>query len=74
MQSAEAKPQTRRFRVPAEIVNIFGTAGAIFAVVAVGDILSRVAPAPGSVWLTAAAYGAPAAAVFAVYCWISRRF
>ena len=71
MPATEAKPETRRIRVPAEIINIFGTSGAIFAVAVAGDLLSRLPPP--SVWTTAAAYSAPAAAAFAVYWWVSRK-
>ena len=45
----------RKTRVPAEVLNIGGTAVAILAVVAVGAGLSSMLPVPSSPWLTAAA-------------------
>jgi len=58
--------------LPAELLNISGTAAAILAVVATGAGLCALAPT-GSVWITAAAYAAPAAAAFGAYWWVSRR-
>jgi hypothetical protein len=57
--------------LPPELVNIGGTTGALFAVVASGAALSAIAPQ--TVWFTAASYGAPAAGAFAAYCWVTRR-
>jgi len=56
---------------PRELLNIGGTAAALFAVVVAGGWLAGLGPA--NVWLTAASYGAPAALAFAAYCWVSRR-
>ena len=68
-------PQAREgagVRVPPEIVNIVGTAGAILAVVAGGSAIVSVLPQPDA-WMTAAAYLAPASLAFAVYWWVSQR-
>lgn len=62
----------RKGRMPAEILNIGGTAVAILAVVGVGAGLSAALPEP-SPWLTAAAYLAPASLAFAAYWWIAQR-
>lgn len=60
------------FKLPPEIANIVGTAGAIFAVVAVGSGIVAVLPDP-SLWQTAAAYLAPAGLAFAAYWWIAQK-
>ena len=62
----------RKGRVPAEVLNIGGTAGAILVVVATGAGLSSVLPEP-SAWLTAAAYLAPGSLAFAAYWWIAQK-
>jgi len=67
-----ARAETRR-AIPAELANILGTCGALLAVVASGAGISAALPDPASPWLFAAAYGAPAAAAFAVYWWIAQR-
>ena len=62
----------RKTHVPAEVLNIGGTAGAILAVVGTGAGLSSMLPDP-SPWLTAAAYLAPASLAFAAYWWIAQK-
>lgn len=59
--------------LPPEIVNIVGTVGALFGVVAAGAAISAALPDPSSPWLFAASYGAPGAIAFAVYWWIAQR-
>lgn len=58
-------------KLPLEVANIVGAAGAIFAVVATGSGILAVLPDP-SVWQTAAAYLAPASLAFAAYWWIAQ--
>lgn len=60
-------------RVPSEVINIGGTAGAILAVVAAGAGLSSLLPDPTSPWMEAAAYAAPASLAFAAYWWVAQR-
>ena len=62
----------RKGRIPPEVLNIGGTAGAILAVVAAGAGLSAMLPEP-SPWLTAAAYLAPGSLAFAAYWWIAQK-
>ncbi|MFC3069916.1 hypothetical protein [Phenylobacterium soli] len=62
----------RKSRVPAEILNIGGTAAAILAVVMTGAGLSSMLPDP-SPWLTAAAYLGPAGLAFAAYWWVAQK-
>ena len=72
MQATPADPrQAQRSRVPPELINIGGTAGAILAVVAAGAGLSQIAPA--GVWYTAVSYGLPTAIGFGIYCLVARR-
>ncbi|MFD1190611.1 hypothetical protein [Phenylobacterium conjunctum] len=59
--------------VPRELINIVGTALALFAVVAAGGLISSVLPDNGSPWLFAASYGAPAAVAFVIYWWIAQK-
>jgi len=59
--------------IPAELVNILGTAGALLTVVASGAAISAALPEAASPWLFAASYGAPGAIAFAVYWWIAQR-
>lgn len=59
-------------RLPPEILNIVGTAGAIFAVVATGSGIVAVMP-DATLWQTAAAYLAPAGLAFAAYWWIAQK-
>jgi hypothetical protein len=68
---AKDKPGAKR--IPAEVLNVGGTAAAILAVVAAGGAICELMPSPASPWVTASAYGLPAAIAFAAYCWISRR-
>ena len=60
-----------RFGLPAEWLNIGGTAAALLAVVAAGAGLSELAP--DNVWITAGCYGVPGAIAFAAYAWIAHR-
>lgn len=62
----------RKARIPAEVLNIGGTAGAILGVVVAGAGLSSMLPDP-SPWLAAAAYLAPASLAFAAYWWIAQK-
>jgi hypothetical protein len=59
--------------IPREIMAMGGFAAAIFFVVASGAALSSVLPAHASMWLTAGAYGAPAAIAFAAYWWVAQK-
>lgn len=59
--------------IPRELINIIGTALALFAVVATGGMISSVLPPGGSPWLFAASYGAPAAVAFVIYWWIAQK-
>ncbi len=58
-------------RLPPELINIVGTAGAILAVVATGSTIVSALPDP-SAWQFAAAYLAPGALAFAIYWWIAQ--
>ncbi|MEO8114358.1 MAG: hypothetical protein ABI655_08260 [Phenylobacterium sp.] len=60
-------------RAPRELINILGTAGALFAVVAVGALISATLPPGASVWLSAAAYLVPASIAFVGYWWVAQR-
>ena len=74
MRTPSAESGRARARViPAELVNIAGTAGALLAVTATGAAISEILPDPASPWLFAAAYGGPAALAFAIYWWIAQR-
>lgn len=59
--------------VPRELINILGTALALFAVVAVGGLISSALPDSQSPWLFAASYGVPAAIAFVVYWWVAQK-
>ncbi|PZQ63559.1 MAG: hypothetical protein DI570_08465 [Phenylobacterium zucineum] len=59
-------------KLPAELVNIAGTTGALAAVVATGSAIVAVMPDP-STWEFAAAYLAPASLAFAIYWWIAQK-
>jgi len=59
--------------VPRELINILGTAFALFAVVAVGGLISSALPDSQSPWLFAASYGVPAAIAFVVYWWVAQK-
>lgn len=58
-------------RLPPELINILGTAGAILAVVATGSTIVAALPDP-SPWQFAAAYLAPGGLAFAIYWWIAQ--
>lgn len=74
MSTPSAEHERAKARaVPAELVNMVGTAGALLAVTATGAMISEVLPDPASPWLFAAAYGGPAAVAFAIYWWIAQR-
>ena len=74
MTLENTRPRAARRSAPKELFNIFGTIGAIFASVWLGGLLASVIPATqASVWLTAGAYLAPAAAMFALYWVITQR-
>lgn len=61
-------------RVPKELINIAVIAAAVFAAVWLGGLLASIVPASeASVWLTAGAYLAPAAAMFALYWVIAQK-
>lgn len=60
-------------RAPRELINILGTAGAIFAVVATGALISQALPDDASVWLFAASYLVPASVAFVAYWWVAQR-
>jgi hypothetical protein len=65
-------PQVRReegVRVPPEMINIVGAAGAGLAVLATGSGILSLLPT-ADVWMTAAAYAAPASLGFAVFWWV----
>ena len=62
----------RQPRIPVELVNIFGTSGAILAVVASGSAVVVRLPDP-TVWQTAGAYLIPASLAFALYWWIAHK-
>jgi len=55
-------------RLPPELINIVGTAGAILAT---GSTIVAALPDP-SAWQFAAAYLAPGALAFAIYWWIAQ--
>ena len=63
----------RARRLPKELAVIGGFAVAIFAVVATGSMIAAALPQPGSPWLLASAYLAPASMAFAIYWWIAQR-
>ncbi|MFN3514584.1 MAG: hypothetical protein ACK41C_16185 [Phenylobacterium sp.] len=63
----------RILRVPPEVVNVAGTAAAIFAVVAAGAGIVSLLPDQASPWLVASAYGAPAGLAFLAYWWIAQK-
>ena len=74
MRTPSAEPARARARaIPAELVNIAGTAGALLAVTATGAAISEVLPDQASPWLFAAGYGGPAALAFAIYWWVAQR-
>jgi hypothetical protein len=74
MRTPSAEIQGAKARaIPAELVNILGTGGALLAVVTSGAAISSVLPDPASPWLFAAAYGGPGAVAFAAYWWIAQR-
>lgn len=58
---------------PVELAHIGGTAAAVFAVVAAGAGLSAVLPPASSLWMTVAAYLAPASLAFAAYWWAAQK-
>ena len=59
----------RSFRIAPSVLNIMGLAGAIFAVLATGSLISGLLPDPGAGEL-AASYLAPAGLAFAAFWWI----
>lgn len=71
MSQANAE-RGRSFRIAAPILNMVGTAIALFAVVATGSLISGLLPDP-SAWEFAAAYLAPASLAFAAYWWIAQK-
>lgn len=71
--SSAGRAADKAHMLPAEILNILGTAGGVLGVVAAGGAISSALPDPASPWLFAASYGAPAAIAFAVYWWIAQR-
>jgi len=63
-----------RIAIPKEIINIAGTALAIFLAVFLGGLLvSAIPPERQSVWFTAGAFLTPAAAMFALYWLIAQK-
>jgi hypothetical protein len=74
MRAKSADPDHgKTHAVPAELVNMLGTAGALLGVVATGAAISSVLPDPSSPWLFAAAYGGPGAIAFGAYWWVAQR-
>ncbi len=65
-------PQRGRTKVPAELINIAGTALALLGVVATGSAIVSVLPDP-SVAQFAAAYLGPACLAFAAYWWVAQK-
>lgn len=59
--------------IPAEIVNVAGTAGLLLAVTVAGAAIAQALPDPASPWLQAAAYGGPAAVGLVLYGWLAQR-
>ena len=59
--------------IPREIRGMAGFAGATAFVVASGAGLSSLLPGHASMWMSAGAYGAPAAIAFAAYWWAAQR-
>lgn len=59
-------------RLPAELVNIIGTAAALLGVVATGSAIVSVLPQPDA-WQFAAAYLGPAGIAFAAYWWVAQK-
>jgi hypothetical protein len=59
-------------RAPVDILTVVGGAVTVLGVLAAGAGLSRLLPEP-SVWLTAAAYAAPASLAFAAYWWVAQK-
>ena len=59
--------------LPREVVALGGFGAAVVLVVASGAGLASLLPGHPSIWLSAGAYGAPAAAAFAVYWWIAQK-
>ena len=62
----------RSVKLPPEIINMLGTAGAVLAVVATGSGIYSLLPDP-DVWQTAAAYLAPASLAFVAYWWVAQK-
>ena len=72
MSLESARPPGRQ--VPKELINIVGTALAIFVAVFLGSLLVSVIPADRqSAWVTAGAFLTPAATMFALYWLIAQR-
>lgn len=59
-------------RIPPEILNIVGTAGALLAVVFTGSTIAAAVP-DLTVSQFAGAYLAPAALAFAAYWWVAQK-
>ncbi|HEY9216982.1 MAG TPA: hypothetical protein VIO94_02960 [Phenylobacterium sp.] len=75
MTLENARPRGAARRAPKELINILATGVAIFVAVGLGSLLATAIPADqASVWLTAGAYLAPAAGMFALYWVIAQRF
>lgn len=59
--------------LPREVLNIVGTALAIFFTVMIGSLITSVLPEDPSPWLFAGCYAAPAAVMFAIYWYIAQK-
>ena len=59
--------------VPREVVNIVGTALAIFLTVLIGSTIAAALPTEPSPWLFAGCYAAPAAVMFAIYWFVAQK-
>jgi membrane protein DedA with SNARE-associated domain len=73
MSLESARPRGRP--VSKEVINIVGTALAVFLAVFMGSLLvSVIPPERESVWFTAGAFLTPGAAMFALYWLIAQRY
>ena len=59
--------------LPREVLNIVGTALAIFLTVMIGSTITMILPEDPSPWLFAGSYAAPAAVMFAIYWYIAQK-
>ncbi|WP_374570386.1 hypothetical protein [Phenylobacterium sp.] len=59
--------------LPRELINIMGTALAIFLTVLIGSTIAAALPSNPSPWLFAGCYAAPAAVMFALYWYVAQK-